>query len=1376
MKKVLVFLLATALVLSMGLAMAAPVGAASGTLYVRPMILSATADEATAAWSQDQAQTGSYSAHLKTTGTVNSGHKATVRVEMPSGTTLGSITSVSWQRYLVAGYVPHLDIKLEGGITLTVEGAYANSDQTVANFAQNVWAAMFDGGDGGYPAWATWLTGSVTNTTQLNDDMAVWRSGSGGAAGFNVAEPGEIGTDRNLQKLSTYRAGWNGISDATVVEALEIEVDNWVHQTEAYVDAIEINGTVYYGLIQDAIDAATGTTIEVAAGTYVEDLVIPAGKDGLEIAGAGAATTKIKGVAFGVWDDWPNHAVATGIESLANEVKIHGFTIETPDVVAGYAFSIVLTGAGVEIFDNIFVGVGDAASYSVAIQTFRVNAMPTSDITGLQIYDNLFSSDFTANGGAMGFYQGVFINRDSANGLVTISGNTFTGNIHTGIANEGDKAVISGNTLTSDYAGAGIVVMDWESTRDQDDVAVTGNTVSGFDRGIVIGHGSGTQVLTNISVTCNTVHDNYTGILVRSSAGGVVVNYNNIFNNPSLLTGLSNTDDESLDARWNWWGDASGPSGGDAVSDNVLFYPWLHAEADCLDLPYLLDHFKLYNVVEGEPVGVTVGLEDQFGSYEAMVLEPLFFGNPAAKEHEGVLTDIWNPDDHLTFYSLSPQAETQTWCVEVYNQFGLQNFKVADPVILGVPTRKQSHPAFEGPDHYLLYEVIDGEPLGVTVWLWDQWTLEEWETTLVFEPVYFANPVDKNGEGIENDQAHLVFYRIVGVPYLGPDVWITNQFGFQIITVSEAAFLAVPSDKLCALKELVIEDVTMQYNVDGGDWTAAGGSFAAGFSVCLDATAGEWYYLGVDELIASRDVKVCELNPFYLKIVDSETFDAWWADKMAGWSPDMIAHMEKILAGDEPMFYLHFDGDDYKLIDGFQYWLYSGGSNTLRLHSDYPPGTYTFEGAVAGAECCESAVFQVVMTFCAKPMISFGFNGVEAGHNAEFEYCYGVPVTVTLHEIYAGEAPFSVTYKIDGGDPVTVEDLGKGGVIEAGQVLDPGTYTITVTAIEDANGCFASQAFLDLCVATVTIHPLPEVTDFTLQYKIDEGEWEAAEGSFATGFTIYLDAEAGTWYYLDVDTLTANVDLKVCELNPFYLKDVDSEDFVDWWADKFAEWDNETWEAAMQSIIDGGEPMFYLHYTDEGDYWLIDGFTYLVSSETMKGPLRLDSEYPPGTYTFEGTVAGADCCTSEPFQVVITFVDEVVPLAEIQGQTKEVNCEPLTGVTITLLQNGTVIATTESDGTGNYTLVVAGFGEYRVVASMAGFRDRERSVSVTELTAYTVDFVADHGLIPDAPNMSYVLACINLWQYGEPHCKLTMSTVLAVINAWQYPILEGEIT
>ena len=102
-------------------------------------------------------------------------------------------------------------------------------------------------------------------------------------------------------------------------------------------------------------------------------------------------------------------------------------------------------------------------------------------------------------------------------------------------------------------------------------------------------------------------------------------------------------------------------------------------------------------------------------------------------------------------------------------------------------------------------------------------------------------------------------------------------------------------------------------------------------------------------------------------------------------------------------------------------------------------------------------------------------------------------------------------------------------------------------------------------------------------------------------------------------------------------------------------------------------------------------------------------------------------------------------------------------------QGDVLKASTVSDGSGNYSLPVAEAGDYDVVASKDGFKDEKQSISITTPGIYTLDFIAEHGLIPKAPSMSYVLGCINHWLYPVEPCGLSMSKVLAVINAWLYP-------
>jgi parallel beta-helix repeat protein len=257
--------------------------------------------------------------------------------------------------------------------------------------------------------------------------------------------------------------------------------------------------------IQDAIDAASaGDTINVMAGTYVEDLVIPAGKDSLDLKGSGCNVTTIKGVSTASVGP-PVYNIRFDEFDGVDGVKIHGFTIESPDVPTDhFASGMVLNGQDIEIYDNCFVSKGAEGAednYCVAIQSWRWSAAPDSDLTGLQIYDNTFSSE-----GDLWVYQGVFVNRDGEDfGDITVSGNDFTGNIHMGIAYEGNNALISDNEMTSTYEGVGIAIMDWAEL-EQDGVDVDGNELQGFDYGVLIGRGA--QVMTNITVANNVFSDN----------------------------------------------------------------------------------------------------------------------------------------------------------------------------------------------------------------------------------------------------------------------------------------------------------------------------------------------------------------------------------------------------------------------------------------------------------------------------------------------------------------------------------------------------------------------------------------------------------------------------------------------------------------------------------------------------------------------------------------------------------------------------------------------------------------------------------------------------------------------------------------------------
>ncbi len=211
------------------------------------------------------------------------------------------------------------------------------------------------------------------------------------------------------------------------------------------------------------------------------------------------------------------------------------------------------------------------------------------------------------------------------------------------------------------------------------------------------------------------------------------------------------------------------------------------------------NHFKFYGVDEAmaEYVGKDVQLVDQFGAIDATVGWPLFFGNPVEKVHGDVVTPIGDKDHHLTFYSLEYEGEPQSWRVMVNNQFqDDQELTVFGPVALAVPTQKGDHEAPVCLDHFLVYEVVYEPFPEVGVFLSDQFTEED---VVVWEPLYFANPVQKEDASgvtdIQNPDEHLVFYYIEGESF-STTIQTVNQFGEWTLGLTDPELLAVPSQKI----------------------------------------------------------------------------------------------------------------------------------------------------------------------------------------------------------------------------------------------------------------------------------------------------------------------------------------------------------------------------------------------------------------------------------------------------------------------------------------------------------------------------------------------------------------------------------------------------
>ena len=182
--------------------------------------------------------------------------------------------------------------------------------------------------------------------------------------------------------------------------------------------------------------------------------------------------------------------------------------------------------------------------------------------------------------------------------------------------------------------------------------------------------------------------------------------------------------------------------------------------------------------------------------------------------------------------------------------------------------------------------------------------------------------------------------------------------------------------------------------------------------------------------------------------------------------------------------------------------------------------------------------------------------------------------------------------------------------------------------------------------------------------------------------------------------------------------------------------------------------------------------------------IKVPVDAQPGNYTFSGSLeyyiephpapSYQEAITGD-IQVDVVQVDAAeIPVAtmlRMVGVTKEVSGAILPGAIVTLYQNGEAMAKVVSDENGNYEFELSQVGDYDVVVSKEGFRDEAQSISVLESATYALDFVGDHGLIPDAPDKTYVLACADLWKLEEPSSQLSTSRLLELISASKHPHL-----
>lgn len=163
-------------------------------------------------------------------------------------------------------------------------------------------------------------------------------------------------------------------------------------------------------------------------------------------------------------------------------------------------------------------------------------------------------------------------------------------------------------------------------------------------------------------------------------------------------------------------------------------------------------------------------------------------------------------------------------------------------------------------------------------------------------------------------------------------------------------------------------------------------------------------------------------------------------------------------------------------------------------------------------------------------------------------------------------------------------------------------------------------AMLTIGFANATPKPL-EQANMVYWASLDEKQLPVP-GNQVSDFKLTLD-ESVEWYYLDIKFIKPTLPRGAYQ---FYLSPPEDPDFWAYWTEKgvTSTAAYPSWQWWMWHIISGTPagalgpvPMFALYSYGDGTYYLNDALTFYANlPSTVFAPLRLNGDYPKGTYTF----------------------------------------------------------------------------------------------------------------------------------------------------------------
>ena len=423
------------------------------------------------------------------------------------------------------------------------------------------------------------------------------------------------------------------LAEAEAVATLAYPLSGHILDTGRYIQSI-VDQTQFYVSpgceIQAAVDAANaGDTVSIRPGTYVENVVLDKAltldgeasppwvvidhasgaavrlrsPGGIPLSGAGIYTLDSLSGDWGIlMDENMNPAEELVIEDLTiakcwlffhtkegiailNGAQVDGLTIESCNLGQNLN-GLGISGSGTEttVVNNLdIIDTWMAGNSNHGLLVYTNADVSDVAIEGSYFHDNTWGgihiqgavvTDWTIT-------DSEFLNNDYAIALKETDAQRFS--ITSSFFEDSGTA---GILLLGDYAGS-------PASHAVEDFTIVGSEFvnNGWEHVNLAAWGTNLE-LSNVQILANTFGPGSTGVAVGTGAEfarEAVIAWLNCFETGGW--GVINNSGVDVDASLNWWGDADGPSGagaggGDSVSADVIYSPWLGVNPDGVAFVY----------------------------------------------------------------------------------------------------------------------------------------------------------------------------------------------------------------------------------------------------------------------------------------------------------------------------------------------------------------------------------------------------------------------------------------------------------------------------------------------------------------------------------------------------------------------------------------------------------------------------------------------------------------------------------------------------------------------------------------------------------------------------------------------------------------------